>query len=197
MALNKKRAGVTCVIGAVIALVTGHYASDGSSRSKPSKLAPQGNTLRFSKDAMEIMGNAEGCRKDPYMCPANRLTAGVGHTGSDVHANVKQYSMDQIAKWFAQDQLTAQTCLEQNVEDHLGHRLPQSVFDAYGSFIFNVGCGKFKSYPVYRLLREPQYFQACTRLKLYNKAAVNGKLVVLPGLATRREKESNLCERDL
>lgn len=181
---------VVCSVGIVIAAVFGTYTvQDTPKRSAPTQLAPQGNPLRFSKEAMEIIGNAEGCRQDPYMCPANRLTAGIGHAGNDVRAGVGVYSLATIEKWFAEDLFAAQNCIEKYVEDQLGRQLPQGVFDAFGSFVFNMGCAKFRSYPVYTLLVKGEYTAACDRLPLY----VYGGGVKLPGLETRRGKERALC----
>lgn len=179
-----------CAVAVVVAAVFGTYTTqDTPKRSAPTELAPKGNPLRFSKPAMDLIGGAEGCRQDPYMCPANRLTAGIGHTGSDVRAGVGVYSLEQITKWYAEDLFDAQNCIERYVEDRLGHQLPQGVFDAFGSFVFNMGCGKFRSYPVYTLLVQGQNAAACARLPLY----VYGGGVIQPGLVTRRASEKALC----
>lgn len=179
-----------CAIAVVVAAVFGTYTTqDTPRRSAPTTLAPEGNPLRFSKRAMEVIGDAEGCRRDPYMCPANRLTAGIGHAGKDVRAGVGVYSLEQITKWYAEDLFGAQECLEKYVEDKLGKQLPPGVFDAFGSFVFNMGCAKFRSYPVYTLLLKQEYSAACARLPLY----VYGGGVKLPGLVDRRGKEKELC----
>lgn len=181
---------IVCSVGIVVAAVFGTYATqDTPMRSEPTQLAPQGNPLRFSKEAMELIGDAEGCRQDPYMCPANKLTAGIGHAGDDVRGNVKEYSLATIEEWFAEDLLNAQNCIEKYVEDKLGRQLPQGVFDAFGSVVFNMGCAKFRSYPVYKLLIQGEYKAACDRLPLY----VYGGGVKLPGLVVRRDKERSLC----
>ena len=183
-----------CAVTVVIASVLGTYTTQTSSvRSVPTKLYPQGNPLRFSKEGLELIGNAEGCRQDPYTCPAGRLTAGMGHTGSGVSSNVSTYSMGQIAKWFAEDTMAAQSCVERYVENPMGHALTQGEFDAYGSFILNNGCTKFRGYPVYAQLMRGERSAACQRLTLYNK----GGGQTLPGLVDRRNKESKLCLRDL
>lgn len=137
---------------------------------------------------MEVMGNAEGCRRDPYLCPAKIITQGIGHTGKGVAA-VSQASDQQIAKWFAEDQLAAQNCIEVNVERKLGKKLSQGVFDGIGSFIFNVGCGQFTRSTMYRYLLSEETVAACEQLPRWVYA---GK-TVLPGLVTRREKEKALC----
>lgn len=181
---------IVCSVGIVIAAVFSTYTTqDSPRRSEPTQLAPQGNPLRFSREAMDIIGNAEGCRQDPYMCPANRLTSGIGHAGNDVRAGVGVYSLATIKQWFAEDLFTAQSCIEKYVEDRIGQQLPPGVFDAFGSFVFNMGCAKFRSYPVFTLLVEKKFTAACDRMLLY----VYGDGKKQPGLITRRGKERSLC----
>ncbi|WP_252120334.1 glycoside hydrolase family protein [Symbiopectobacterium purcellii] len=95
----------------------------------------------------------------------------------------------QIARWFAEDQLDAQNCLEQNVERKLGARLPQNVFDGVGSFVFNVGCSNFLASTLYRYLTTGSYLAACHQLSRWVYVGQE----VLPGLVARRAKEQALC----
>ncbi|GHM10714.1 hypothetical protein ECZU41_53820 [Escherichia coli] len=37
--------------------------------------------VRTNRAGLELIGNAEGCRRDPYMCPAGVWTDGIGNTG--------------------------------------------------------------------------------------------------------------------
>lgn len=122
-----------------------------------------GNPLRFSRAAMEVIGNAEGCRRDPYLCPARVVTQGLGHTGNGVA--IQQSATDaQIAGWFVLDQMDAQNCIEQNIENKIGEKLPQGVFDGVGSFIFNTGCTKFLKYTMFKYLLKKDYVSACYQL---------------------------------
>ncbi len=181
MSKRKIAAGVVCSVSVIISIVLSnadHYKSMA------------GNSLRFSQDAMEVMGNAESCRRDPYLCPANIITQGIGHTGKGT-GMVSQVSDQQIAQWFAEDQIDAQNCIEQNVERKLGKLVPQGVFDGIGSFVFNVGCPKFLKSTMYRYLIGESYAAACNQLSLWVYAGKE----VLAGLVTRREKEKVLCLR--
>lgn len=54
--------GAICAIAVMITIVMGN-----------------GN-VRTNQAGLELIGNAEGCRRDPYMCPA-----GYGLTGSVIH----------------------------------------------------------------------------------------------------------------
>lgn len=177
--MNKRKSIITCAIGAIIALVMS---------IAPDMRSINGNGLRFSQQALEVMANAEGCRRDPYLCPARIATQGIGHTGEGV--GLSPVADDpQIARWFANDTMDAQNCIERNVENKLGFRLPQGVFDGIGSFIFNAGCSKFLGSTMYKLLLIPSYNAACDQLSRW----VYGGGQILPGLVDRRGKERALC----
>ncbi|QPS88862.1 lysozyme [Serratia plymuthica] len=179
MTIKKKVTAVVCSVSVIIGLVL-NQAGDFKSVN--------GNPLRFSKAAMEVMGNAESCRRDPYLCPAQIITQGIGHTGKGVAAASKA-SDQQIAQWFAEDQLDAQNCIEVNVERKLGKQLPQGVFDGIGSFIFNVGCGQFTNSTMYSYLLAGKTVAACEQLPRW---IYSGK-TALKGLVIRRDKEKALC----
>lgn len=179
----KLRTGHKCSIGIIITIVlgaAGGYVSDA------------GNQLRFSKQAMDIIGNAEDCRRDPYRCPAGKLTQGIGHTGSGITSGTA--TNEQIADWFATDLLDAQDCIEHYVESRTEIELPQPIFDAVGSFIFNAGCKSFVHSSMYQFLLENQYRMACLELpKWVYVTDSNGRKKIARGLVNRRAKEMNLC----
>ncbi|AHG22182.1 glycoside hydrolase family 24 [Chania multitudinisentens RB-25] len=177
MTIKNKIVTAICSVSAIIGLIEAEEY-----------ISANDNHLRFSKAAMEVMGNAEGCRREPYLCPANIMTQGIGHTGKGV-AVVNKASDKQIARWFAEDQLGAQNCIEINVERKLGKKIPQGAFDGIGSFIFNVGCPQFTSSTMYRYLLNGKIVAACEQLPRWIYA---GK-TILPGLVARREKEKALC----
>ncbi|EHD22064.1 MULTISPECIES: lysozyme [Brenneria] len=176
---TRKSSAIVCAIGGIIALVLS---------MAPDMRSVNGNPLRFSKQALEIMANAEGCRRDPYLCPARIATQGIGHTGDGVGLDPVANDAT-IARWFAMDAMDAQNCIERNVENKLGFRLPQGVFDGIGSFIFNAGCSKFLTSTMYRYLLDTTYTAACDQLSRW----VYGGGKKLPGLVDRRAKERALC----
>lgn len=61
---NKKAgaAGIVCSVAAIIAIVLGN------------------GHVRTNERGLELIGNAESCRRDPYVCPAGVLTDGMGNT---------------------------------------------------------------------------------------------------------------------
>ncbi len=41
-----------------------------------------GGNVRTNQEGLELIGNAEGCRVNPYVCPAGVLTDGIGRANS-------------------------------------------------------------------------------------------------------------------
>lgn len=143
--------------------------------------------IRTSHAGLAIIGNAEDCQREPYYCPANVLTVGIGSTN-----NVEQrsYSDDEIAQKWLSDIREAEQCVNQYGN---GEKLPQSVFEAVTSITFNVGCTKLRNSTLYYYLNSDDYHSACNELPRWNKAG--GK--VLNGLTIRRQQERALCLTDL
>lgn len=168
--------GFICAVSSIIAVMYSAY----------------GDELILSPAGAEIIGNAEGCRRDPYKCPADVLTVGIGSTE---YSGLKidpthRYSDLEIAQRWKNDIHVAERCV---LKYGNGHNIPQSVFDAATSLTFNVGCGAMQKSTFFRYLNAGKYEQACYELPRWNKAG--GR--VLKGLVDRREKEKALCLTDL
>ncbi|HHP2742924.1 TPA: glycoside hydrolase family protein, partial [Yersinia enterocolitica] len=73
-------AGGVCSVAAIISIVLS-----------------MGN-VRTSDRGLELIGNAEACRRDPYVCPAGVLTDGVGNTHG-VKAGVIKTDAQIAADW--------------------------------------------------------------------------------------------------
>lgn len=149
------------------------------------------NEIRTNKAGLEIIGNAEGCRKDAYLCPAGRWTQGIGSTNNVKKDKIKTDS--EIAQDFIFNIKQAEQCLNTYAN---GKVMPDNVFSAFSSFTFNTGCTKSRKYSVYNLLKEGKYIEACNALPKYVYAKIDGKKVPVHGLVIRREKEKNLCLQD-
>ena len=147
-----------------------------------------GDEIRLSPAGAEIIGNAEGCRREPYKCPADVLTVGIGSTEySGLPIEPKRIYADlEIAERWKNDIQVAEKCVNQYGN---GRNLPQSVFDAATSITFNVGCGAMRKSTMFKYLNAGKYVQACNELSRWTRAG--GR--VLPGLVSRREKEKQLC----
>ncbi|THA00327.1 lysozyme [Rodentibacter pneumotropicus] len=148
--------------------------------------------LRTSQVGMEIIGNAEGCRRDPYQCPADVLTVGIGSTaagGESINPN-KRYTDKEIADRWANDLHIAERCVNQYAK---GRTLPQGTFDSMTSIVFNVGCGAMRKSTMFRKANAGDYVGACNEFPKWVYAG--GKK--LRGLEIRREKERQLCLTEL
>lgn len=156
-----------CSVSVIIGIVIANYSDE----------------IKTSRAGLEIIGNAESCIREPYLCPANVLTVGIGSTG-----NIQQkiYSDEEIAKRWVDDIKTAERCVNRYAN---GFHLPQPVFDAVTSITFNVGCTKMRASTMYKYLNTGDYKSACNEFPKWNKAGGN----VLNGLVIRREKERALC----
>lgn len=167
-----KKAGAVCVVGSIIALTLANYGDD----------------IRTRESGLSLIGNAEGCRRDPYHCPAGVLTVGIGSTesgGERINPN-KRYTDKEIAKRWANDIQKAEQCVNRYAN---GEKLPQGAFEAATSITFNVGCGAMQKSTLFRYARQGNIKAMCDQFPRWKYAG--GK--VLPGLVKRREAERALC----
>lgn len=158
--------GALCSVAAIIAIVLGN-----------------GN-VRTNERGLELIGNAEGCRRDPYVCPAAKLTDGVGNT-LGVKAGVRKTDVQIAADW-ERNILEAERCVNSYGN---GRKLSDNTFSAVTSITFNAGCGAMQKSTMFQLLRQRQVLQACDQFSRW----VYGGGKVLPGLVTRRGAEKQLC----
>lgn len=133
----------------------------------------------------------EGFRARPYICPAGKKTVGFGH----VMQKGKQYpatiTMEEAKTLLREDVKTAEAVVNSAVKVPLN----QNQFDALVSFVFNLGGGALRRSTLLKILNQGEYIKAAIEFKKWNKARVNGRTVVLPGLVKRRERESDLFTR--
>lgn len=158
--------GVVCSVGTIIAIVlnAGH--------------------VRTNERGLELIGNAEACRREPYYCPAGVLTDGIGNT-TGVKAGARKNDA-QIATDWERNILDAERCVNSYAA---GKRLSDNTFSAVTSITFNVGCGSMQKSTLFRLLRQGETEQACQQFPRW----VYSKGKILPGLVKRRDAEKSLC----
>lgn len=141
-------------------------------------------TLRTNRAGLELIGNAEGCRRDPYTCPAGIITDGIGNTH-----NVKpgtRKSDEQIARDWEKNIDAAEECVNAYAE---GKSLSDNTFSAVTSITFNAGCTAMRKSTLFSLLRQNHIEQACNQFPRW----VYGGGKIQPGLVDRRGKEKALC----
>lgn len=172
-----KVAAATCSVGAIITLVLS-----------------MGLGVRTNKEGLELIGNAEACWREPYLCSAGVLTDGIGNTHGVKPGTRK--TDEQIAKDWAANIRAAERCINENFR---GPEMNVNQFSAMTSAAFNMGCrglmtyvnGQGKRVPttIWRHASAARWPEMCDRLMDFTKSG--GK--VLQGLVTRRGKEKALC----
>ena len=166
MGKAKIAGGAICSVMAVIAIVV----SNGQ--------------VRTNQRGLELIGNAESCRRDPYVCPAGVLTDGIGNTHGVKEGTRK--NDQQIAADWERNILSAEKCVNAYAN---GSKLSDNTFSAVTSITFNVGCGAMQKSTMFWQLRQGHIADACQQFSRWTYAG--GKQ--LPGLVTRRAEEKQLC----
>lgn len=176
---KKTAAGAVCAVSVIIGLVLGMDSG-----------------IRTNKAGLELIGNAESCRRDPYMCPAMVFTAGVGSTKN---IESRRYSDPEIAKMWIDDIKTAERCVNDKFN---GKAMNGNQFDAMTSAAFNMGCNGLSFYrdkkgvkhqtTISKLANAGDFNGMCYRLPDF----VNAGGVKLKGLELRRAKEMALCTKN-
>ena len=161
-----KITGGACAVSAIIAIVLSMDTG-----------------LRINKEGLELIGNAESCRRDPYMCPARVLTVGVGSTGK---VENRRYADEEIAEMWITDLRAAEKCVNQYAN---GQAMNVNQFSAITSFTFNAGCGNLQKSTLARYAQRQRWPEMCAQLKRWTYGG--GK--ELPGLVKRRGDEYRLC----
>lgn len=129
---------------------------------------------------------AEGLRQYAYYDPPGILTVCYGST-TNVQKG-KKYSLEECKARLDADMLAAVKTVERC---HPG--LPENVLAAFSDAVYNIGPKVACDSTASGLLEIGQYRLACEQLLRWNKATIAGRLVELPGLTKRREKERDLC----
>jgi lysozyme len=163
--LKKVAGGTICSVMVIIGLVL----SNGN--------------VKTSQAGLELIGNAEGCRRDPYKCPADVWTDGIGNTHGVTGA---RKSDAQIAADWERNILDAEQCVTRYAA---GDKLRQGAFDSAVSITFNAGCPTMQKSTMFRLFRQGQTAAACDQFQRW----VYASGVKRNGLVIRRDKERALC----
>ena len=166
----KKTGGAICAVSAVIAIV---LSMDSG--------------LRINREGLELIGNAEACRREPYMCPARVLTVGIGSTGN---VQNRRYSDTEIAEMWITDLRAAEKCVNQYAN---GQAMNVNQFSAITSFTFNAGCGNLQKSTLARYAQRQQWPEMCAQLKRWVYIGSEESR----GLKIRRVGEYQLCMKQM
>lgn len=114
------------------------------------------------------------------------LTAGVGHTGSDLTQWIgKTIPEEQIDAWLDADNDIAENFVQNNIKVPLNN----NQFAAMVFWVFNVGVGAAAKSTLIKKLNAKDYDSVPAQLKRWTKTRVNGKMIESNGLIKRRADE--------
>ena len=145
------------------------------------------DAMSMSHTGLKMMMQAEGLRLEAYRCPANVLTIGYGHTGTDVTEGMT-INEAQSVELLRDDVRFA----EIGVRSYTTVPLTQSQFDALVDFAYNCGIGAMRGSTMLKKLNSRDYLGASEELLRWNRAG--GK--VMAGLTKRREAEKEMSLGD-
>ncbi len=140
--------------------------------------------VRTNQRGLELISNAEGCRREPYHCPAGILTDGIGNT-TGVSSGILKTDKQIAADW-ERNILEAEQCVNRYAN---GAALLDNTFSSAVEITFNVGCPAMKNSTMFNLLRQGKIVAACNELTRWVYA--NG--TKLEGLVNRRGESKKLC----
>lgn len=140
--------------------------------------------MKTSKKGIDLIKKFEGFKPYAYLCPANILTIGYGHTRG---VRLGQTCTETEAEQFLIEDLELAEAEVNKVVDKV--ELTQGQYDSLVSFIFNLGAGNFQNSTLRRkVLNNPA---DPTIMGEFGKwVYVRGK--VSQGLQRRRLEESKL-----
>jgi len=137
----------------------------------------------------------ESCKLVPYNDASGNATVGVGHLLhlGPLNGTEKPITIQQALSLFAADLVHVS---ERYINEFVRVPLTQNKFDALSSFTFNLGAGTLQHVISETGLNQGGYVEVPLKILEYNKARVNGELVVLDGLTRRRQFEVGLWNSD-
>lgn len=96
--------------------------------------------MEISKQGIDLIKKYEGFKPYAYLCPANILTIGYGHTRG---VRLGQTCTEAEAEQFLKEDLELAEAEVNKVVDKVD--LTQGQYDSLVSFTFNLGAGNFKT----------------------------------------------------
>ena len=150
--------------------------------------------LVIPQAGIALIEAAEGFRTTKYRDVSGLWTIGYGHrmTPAEVKAGLNQITPQTALLLLMQDTQSAMYCVQACSN---GRALNDNQSSALLSLCYNIGAGAFRSSTLVRLLRTLPTVadqQIADQFLVWDKAVVDGKLVEVPGLLDRRQKERAL-----
>ncbi|QQO39180.1 lysin [Salmonella phage SPHG1] len=158
--------------------------------------------VRTNQEGLEIIGNAEGCMRNPYVCPTGYLTVGIGSRIYEDEPAVRKAGLtdQEIADRWVKNIQEAETCV--NNWFH-GKEMNDNQFSAMTSMVFNHGCTKLRRNKdgsptrIYTAARYQNWTEMCNRITDWDEIIGNAEGCMMGGkyrgLTIRKQKEKALC----
>lgn len=146
--------------------------------------------MKTSHRGIALIKRFEGFRATAYLCPAGVPTIGWGTTEGVTHDDVRNrrtITRDQADQLLMRHLVGYELAVRRALGDCNQHE-----FDACVSLAYNIGTAGFAASTVAKAHRRGDKQAATRAFALWNKATVNGKKQVLPGLTARRAAEAAL-----
>ena len=143
-------------------------------------------TREITQAGLDLIAKDEGLRLTAYMDIAGIWSIGYGHTPAQSGETITQ---GQALALLRQDVGSAATAV-----DGATHDVPttDNEFSAMVSLAFNIGNGAFRRSTVLAKHRGGDHYGAAEAFLMWDKAHVDGSLVVVPGLLRRRSEERSM-----
>ncbi|WP_199508603.1 MULTISPECIES: lysozyme [unclassified Psychrobacter] len=157
-----------------------------------------GDEMQLSSEGMAMINIYEGFRSKPYFDSVGKPTIGYGSTYYPDHTPVR---MSDRPITQAEAARIKQAVINQDFSPAVNMmfadeiergEITQNMFDALISLVYNIGVRGLKGSSVYRNIKAGNYAKAADSFLPWNKGRINGRLEVIPGLVTRRQKERAL-----
>lgn len=99
--------------------------------------------MKTSKEGIDFIKSFEALRLQAYLCEANKLTIGYGHT-----RNVRLGQTCTVAE--AEQMLAEDIAIAEKAVNTINQELTQNQYDSLVSLCFNIGNENFKTSTLYR-----------------------------------------------
>jgi lysozyme len=143
------------------------------------------NNFTYSKDALLMTEQFEGCRLKAYRDQVGVLTIGYGHTHNVGPSDT--CTQAQAEAWLAEDIQAASSAVNRLVTT----QLTQNEHDALTDFVFNLGATAFSNSTMLHYLNAGDHIRAAGQFERWDMAG--GKHVA--GLLRRRQAEEALFNK--
>lgn len=148
-----------------------------------------------NQKAAKFIAGFEGYSATCYNDPAGYATIGYGHLLHLSPCNKKDRKLFWSKKTALKKLALKVKSFSRGADKLVKVPINSNMKIALTSLTYNIGLGAFKDSTLLKKLNKGNYKGALRQFKVWNKAVVEGRVVVLPGLVTRRAAEAKLFRK--